>query len=124
MRRLLAAILAVLSGCASPPVVTRVRDPWQVAIVTVTDQGDVPRRRVWRDEAGFPHLVSFGDYSLTDKGSIVTPDARRDGENIRLLAHLIAYRWCTRPARRCFRRSADIAFVTPAVNVISMVRRE
>src|SRR5262249_22379902 len=91
LARLVVLSFLALTACASRhPVEMRVRDPWQVAVVTVTDAGDVPRRSAtdWRDEEGFPHFESYGDFLVTNDGAIVTPDARQEGTTIRLLAHL------------------------------------
>jgi len=127
MRRIVFLLLG-LTACASyDPVETRVRDPWQVAVVTVTKAGDVPRRGrkdEWRDEEGFPHFESYGDFLITNDGAIVTPEARREGSTIRLLAHLLYHGWCRRSLHPCTIPITDIAFVTPAANVVSMRRRE
>ena len=129
MYRTLAGVLAVLTGCTPTPIITRVRDPWQVAVVTVTDRGDVPHVLAeqgggceWRDATGLPHFCHFGDFLVTDDGALVTPEAQREGATVRLVAHLFHYGWCRRSMRRCFRRIATIAFVTPAANVASMKR--
>jgi hypothetical protein len=133
-----AVILALLAGCApGERIATRVRDPWQVAVVRVTKTGDVPYEVApraaargdrgvgkpceWRDEAGFPHFCDHGDFGVAD-GRFVTPYAARDGPSFRLTAHLLGYGWCRKPRRRCWGVRATIAFVTPASNVIAFER--
>ncbi len=125
MRRVLVLVFALLPACASARVTVRVRDPWQVAVVRVTDVGDVPLRTsgsacAWRDADGSPHFCQRGDFAVAFDGAITTPSVRRFGETVRLVAHLQRETRCRKPRRRCLLNDGEIAFVTSAANVLGI----